>query len=70
MTRQLRLRGKTYTEFVLDLGEKLESLEQLMNQHAILLDAVLDMLEKGMVENSTTNPTTSNAGYDIRERKL
>ncbi len=70
MTRQSKFPGRKFTELVLDLSVRQESLEHLMNQHAILLDAVLAMLERGMEENSTTKHTTSNGGYSREEQNI
>ncbi len=65
-----KLLGKMFTGHVLATEERLASLEHLMNQHDILLDAVMRMLEKGMEENSTTKHTTSNGGYSHKEQNM
>ncbi len=65
-----RRHGPTRIEQDLDTLGRLASLEHLMNQHDILLDALMRMLEKGMEESSTTKRTTSNGGYSREERKV
>ncbi len=52
MTHQLRHRGKTFTELVQGMEARLELVEHCINQQSILLDAVLDILERDMGENT------------------
>ncbi len=53
----LRLHGRTYSKLGQELLVRVESLEHLSNQHDILLNAVLDMLEKDMAESIDTKST-------------
>jgi len=51
--RRLRYRGKTHLEQNLVMQERLALVEHCINQQSILLDAVLDILERDMAESTS-----------------
>ncbi len=55
LVAQLKLLGKMFSDSVLDISERLESLEHLSNQHDILLTGVMNAMSNRGQKSSGTN---------------
>ncbi len=69
MANLSRADTETYIK-ILELQKAVVSLEHSANQQSILLEAVLNLLEIGMEEKSTTSPNTCGTEFDTEERNV